>query len=301
MDLNQLNLFTKIAVHGSLTKASIALDVEQSVISRQLNALETELGGRLFHRTGRGMALTEFGGSVLPRVKTLLLQFDQVAEEIRSEAGVLSGDVRLGVLPAFSYPILPSLYRHLKEKFPLIHLHLFEGSNGQLTEWIGAGSIDIALLYRYDNVDEAETKILGSSDAYLISRADDPMTEKPEISFENLKGLPFVLPSIPNSLRVSISDIARSKNFSLDVVLEADSLPIQKNMVLDREAYAILGRHAILREQEAGLLRASRIVDPAIVRTAVIVISAGRPSTLAVRHVAKALEPLVIKILGTGD
>ena len=41
--------------------------------------------------------------------------------------------------------------------------------------------------------------------------------------------------------------------------------------------------------------------DPAIVRTAVIVISAGRPSTLAVRHVAKALEPLVIKILGTGD
>lgn len=297
MELFQLKLFIEIAAQGSLTKASISLDAEQSAISRQLSALEAELGSRLFHRTGRGMTLTDFGASLYPRAKGLLADADQLVEEIRSVAGIVSGEVRLGILPAFSFPLIVQLKRLLRDQHPNLHLQLFEGSNGQLTEWIALGRIDLAVLYRYDEVDTSEVKVLGSTDACLISCFDDPITAAPEVPFEALRGLPLVLPSRPNSLRVTLDDLAKARGFTLEVALEADSLPIQKDMILDGGAYAILGPQAILREREGKLLRASRIVDPPISRTAILATSGQRPYTGAMRVVAKALEPLMMEVL----
>jgi DNA-binding transcriptional LysR family regulator len=298
MELSQLKLFTEIAAKGSLTKASIALDIEQSVISRQLGALETDLGVRLFHRTGRGMTVTEAGANLLPKAKALLVHAEQVVEDIRAQAGIIRGDVRLGILPAFSYPVITQLHHRMRAACPEVHLQLFEGSNGQLTEWVGTGRVDIAVLYRYDPVDGSETRILGLSEASLISRADDPATQDAEIPFARLRGLPLILPSMPNSLRIKLGDLAKERAFDLKVVMEADSLPIQKNMVADGEGYAILGSHAIIRERAAGELRSSRIVDPTMLRTAVMAISGQRPFSRAMRTVADLLAPLVAEVLG---
>ena len=74
MDFAQLDLFARVASLGSLTKAAVVLDSTTSAISRQLTMLEKEWGGQLFHRTGRGVTLTELGKKVLPKVESLLLE-----------------------------------------------------------------------------------------------------------------------------------------------------------------------------------------------------------------------------------
>ena len=51
---------------GSLTRAALFLDSNQSLLSRQLNALERECGARLFNRTGRGVELSEVGAAPVP-------------------------------------------------------------------------------------------------------------------------------------------------------------------------------------------------------------------------------------------
>jgi LysR family nitrogen assimilation transcriptional regulator len=91
--------------------------------------------------------------------------------------------------------------------------------------------------------------------------------------------------------------MAKQHGFVLNVAMEADSLPIQKNLVTDGFGYAVLGAQAIIRERDAGQLRAARIVEPSIVRTAVLAASALRPYTAGMRVVAKALEPLIIEVL----
>lgn len=82
------------------------LDTAQPAIGRQIGQLEREWGGRLFHRTGRGVALTELGEPVLPRAKSLLAQAAELVDEIKGTAGVPSGDVRIGVLPSLSQPLI---------------------------------------------------------------------------------------------------------------------------------------------------------------------------------------------------
>jgi DNA-binding transcriptional LysR family regulator len=292
MNLYQLKLVSQIALHGSLTKAAIALNLEQSILSRHLSALEMECEGKLFHRTGRGMTLTELGARVLPLVEHLLVHADQVAADIKSEARAPSGNVRVGLLPAFSFPLVNQLFRETRAQHPRIRLQFFEGSNGQLEEWIAAGRIDIALVYRYDDVDGAVERKLGFCDACLISRVGDGVVATPTVSFRDLAGLPLILPSKPNPLRFVLDEIAARMQITLSVALEADSVPIQKNMVIEGVAYAILGAPSIGREAENGALRSSRIIEPFIRRNAVLTISTLRPLTLAMRTVAAMVERL---------
>ena len=71
-DLQKWRAFLAIAELGSLTRAALFLDSNQSLLSRHLNALERECKTRLFNRTGRGVALSDVGQRILPHVKLRL-------------------------------------------------------------------------------------------------------------------------------------------------------------------------------------------------------------------------------------
>ncbi|NQV81201.1 MAG: LysR family transcriptional regulator, partial [Alphaproteobacteria bacterium] len=64
MDWNRLKVFHAVAEAGSFTRAGELLNLSQSAISRQISALEGELGTPLFHRHARGLSLTEQGDSL---------------------------------------------------------------------------------------------------------------------------------------------------------------------------------------------------------------------------------------------
>ena len=82
MDLKELRAFCSVASGGGFSRAAAALGVAQSVLSRQVSALEAELGGRLFHRTGRGALPTELGLALLPRAKGVLAESEQLVVSV---------------------------------------------------------------------------------------------------------------------------------------------------------------------------------------------------------------------------
>ena len=106
MDLDRLKIFVQVAELGSLSKAASVTGVPQSAISRKITALEQDCSGRLFHRTGRGVTLTEFGQRVLPRIKALIDDAQQLSDDLKSSAGVPAGTVRIGFLPSLTHPAL---------------------------------------------------------------------------------------------------------------------------------------------------------------------------------------------------
>src|SRR6188474_1662360 len=93
-------LFVELADVGSITKVALARNAAQSHVSRQLGELEYLCGGRLFSRHGRGIALTELGAWVLPRVRAWLAETDQLANDIRTGSGVPVGEVRMALMPS---------------------------------------------------------------------------------------------------------------------------------------------------------------------------------------------------------
>jgi LysR family transcriptional regulator, nitrogen assimilation regulatory protein len=139
MNLKQLQSFQRVAEHGSLARAAVATDLAESLISRQIAALEREWGDRLFERTGRGMLLSDFGRRMLPEVRAALDQVEHLGGLAREAAGVPTGTVHVGVLPSLAGQLLPLLLADLRGSAPAVTLHATEGFSGSLDEQPAAG------------------------------------------------------------------------------------------------------------------------------------------------------------------
>lgn len=282
----------QVADAGSLSRVAVLSDSVQSAISRQIAALEREAGGRLFDRTGRGVALTERGRRLYPEVKALLAEAQRVEGMLRGRDEVPRGEVRLGLMPSVAELLVAQLFNRARQAFPEVRLRLFEGSNGQLDAWVSSGHVDFAVLYRYGKVARPLEEPLFDVETFLVGAPGDPLTNGGSVPFSALDGLPLVLPGSPNGLRVVLDRIARrqSEGFRLNVVLEADSLPIQRSMASHGEAYAVHGGVVVRRDVQAGIVSAAPIVEPGIRRTMVLATTTQRPLLPAAREVSRLVR-----------
>ncbi len=276
-----------------LTRAAVMLGQPQPAISRQISRLEVECGGRLFNRTGRGMALTELGDSLLPRVVLLLDQAAELTAQLHEGSSSIGGEVRIGVLPSLYMVLCMPIFFELKEKFPGIRLQIFEGSAGQIDQWLANGFIDIGLPYRYGHTKPKDVEPLVRVSSYVMGQPGSELTAEPTIRFSRLHACPLVLPGTPSSVRLMLDQLAKQANVTLNVLLEADSTQIQKAVAKMGGAYAVLPLHAATEEIKEGTLEVSKIIEPEFNRTIVLGITAARPSSRATRQVARLLVEVV--------
>jgi DNA-binding transcriptional LysR family regulator len=302
MDLDRLKLFVQVAEAGSLSKAAVLLDSVQSAISRQIAALEVEAGRRFFDRTGRGVTLTDFGRRIFPDVKALVIEAERVENLMHGKDEVPIGEVRLGIMPSVSELLVAALFKRVREQFPAIRLRIFDGSNGQLDEWVSTGRIDMAVLYRYGKTVKRGEDVLFEVDTFLVGAPGDQISSKPTVDFSELNGLPLVLPGVPNGLRIALDQLSRrqKEGFALSVVMEADSFPIQRSMASHGEAYAIHGGVVVRRDVQAGVVSAARIVNPEIKRSMVLAVTTQHSLTLASKEAAKVLRNVVQEYASAG-
>ena len=148
MDYAAWKLFLDAADLGSLSKVAVTYGTSQPHISRQIGELEHQCGGRLFERTGRGVTLTELGQRIAPKIRAWLANTEQLLNDVRTSAGTPIGKVRIGSLPSTAHPLVTTLYKRLKEQYPLVQLAVREGQGAQLETWLEDGTVDLAILFR---------------------------------------------------------------------------------------------------------------------------------------------------------
>lgn len=290
MNLERWQLFVQIAELGSLSKAAAVRDTTQSAVSRQVRALETYCGARLFHRTGRGVALSEPGKRIFTRVKAWTDEAEQLAKDVKATAGNPVGVVRIGSIESTVNPLIKLLFQRSRKQYPGIQLRIVAGSSGQVSESLDQGQIDVGIVFRYEKGARSDDHPLLKVDTCLIGPAGDAITRAPTVPFSKLDELPLILPGFPNTLRVVLDQIASRKRMSLNVIMESESLAVEKEIVAGGGGYTILGTHAVSRELEAGTLQAARIVSPTIERTIALRISRHHPTSDATREIARLIR-----------
>jgi len=299
-DLTKWRAFLAIAELGSLTRAALFLDTNQSLLSRHLNALERECNSRLFNRTRRGVALSDVGQRIFPHVKALLVDAEELENEIRGEARDPAGRVTIGALPSITNPMVGQLFKQLRSRHPAIQLKILEGSSGQVEEWLADGRVDIAILYRYGKAPPEQEQALATVDSYLIGPAGDRLTAAAEVPFAALHDLPFILPSAPNGLRTALDAIARAQRINLAPVIEADSLPLMRSTVAEASLFTVLPIHAVWSQVQGGELQAARIVSPHIQRIVSMAMARSKGPARAVSTVAAEIVGIVEEAARSG-
>ena len=292
MDYAAWKLFIDAAESGSLSKVALAYGTSQPHISRQISELEKECGGRLFQRTGRGVVLTELGQRIVPKVRAWMAGTEQLENDVRTSAGTPIGKVRIGSLPSTAHPLVSTLYRRLKERYPLIQLAVREGQGSQLETWLEDGSVDLAILYRTSASPMHGDTYLVETSTYLVSAAGDPLTSRPTVPFSALHDLPLVLFCRPSSWRNHLEQIGAEHGVSLNVAFEADSLSLQTHIVSEGGIYALLGPYAIDAAMKERRLQSSKLVAPVVTRHIAQAMSRHGNLTLACRTVMQVAREI---------
>lgn len=297
MTLRQLSTFLLVADMKSLSRAAIALDLAQSLVSRQIAMLEKEWGRRLFDRTGRGMTLSDFGRQMYPEVKRAVDQMQQLDAVAREAAGVLTGTVHVGVLPSMSRQLLPMLLAEVRKQAPALRLHVTEGFSGSLDEQLASGRVDMIVVNRYGTSALRGEDVLGKVDTFLIGKPGSPQLSGQTIAFRDLEGIPFVLPATPNGLRTTLDALGRKHGISIDVLMEVDTSTAMKDVAMSGHAFTLLPATAIREELIAGTLTAVRVVRPGIRRTIALSLTRHHPLSQGARLVASLVREFAVELL----
>lgn len=294
MNPASVKLFLEVAEAGSISKVAARRQTVQSHISRQVSDFEAQCGSPLFRRTGRGVTLTEVGEYTAQRLRRWLQDTEQLMDELRADAGKVVGEVKLGIVPAAAHPLMTRLFQRLRVEHPGIRLNVIEAQGTELDAMLDSGSVDLAVLFRFQRPSGREEKLLCVAHTYVVSAPGDALTNEPTVDFTKLAGLQLVLPRRPGHWRHALDETARSLGFKLDAVVEADSLTVQKELVIHTPGlYSVLGPYSLKAELERGQLQASRLVKPDLVRHVTLGFPRQGKLSPASRTVAETVQQLV--------
>lgn len=122
MDWDKLRLFHVVAEAGSFTNAAQRLSGSQSALSRQIQALEEQMGAALFHRHARGLALTHEGEQLLEATRDITERVERTVRTIQETRSKASGELKLTTTVSFGSTWLPRQLSDFFNLYPDIRL-----------------------------------------------------------------------------------------------------------------------------------------------------------------------------------
>jgi LysR family transcriptional regulator, nitrogen assimilation regulatory protein len=302
MELRQLRYFVAIAKFGSLSKAAEQVYVAQSALSHQLAQLEDELGGPLFHRSRRGVELTESGRIFLAHATAILRQVEDARVAVQAVRGEPTGKVVFGIPHSVSAALALPLLQAVRERLPKVELELTEELTGNLVPQLRAGQLHLAVLFDDGLIGEFTQQPLLDERLMLISPAWAPdRPRKKSVTLGAALALPLILPAPPHGVRPIIEQAAREQGLPPpNVVADISSISILRTSLLAGLGHTLLPPMPLRHELDAGQLTATEVNRPTLSRRVVLCASRHLPLSAAATAVSALTGPLCRDLAHSG-
>lgn len=146
MNLQQLEYIVAIDKLRNFVKASEACFVTQATLSMMVKKLEEELEVKLFDRSRQPVKTTAIGEKVVAQARKILAESRKMKELIDEEKGVVSGELRIGIIPTLAPYLLPMFLKDFLRDFPLVKLVINEFTTDVILNRLKSGDLDAAIL-----------------------------------------------------------------------------------------------------------------------------------------------------------
>jgi len=146
MTLVQLEYVIAIDTYRSFVAAAEKCFVTQPTLSMQIQKLEDSLGARIFDRTRQPVVPTEIGEEIIRQARIAVLESQKIKEIVAYKKGELEGELRIGVIPTVAPYLLPRVLGKFMEKYPKLHLHVWEYTTEKIIRELKVGLLDCGVL-----------------------------------------------------------------------------------------------------------------------------------------------------------
>ncbi|WP_248749602.1 LysR family transcriptional regulator [Pseudomonas sp. MWU15-20650] len=194
IDLRKLRYFLTVAEELHFGRAALRLHLAQPPLTRQISALETELGFKLFDRTSRAVSLTPQGRSFLPYARGVLEQVELARVIADKLAAGTAGQLALGYVSSIALSDLFSqTIQAFAQRFPEVQLTLVECASGSLGAQVADGRLDIGLSRLLPQNQAVQARSLGEERLVAAVSSDSPLARRPAVSLAQLSAYPLIL------------------------------------------------------------------------------------------------------------
>jgi LysR family transcriptional regulator, hydrogen peroxide-inducible genes activator len=261
LTLRQLRYLEALARHGNFGRAAEDCGISQPAMSMQIRDLEHELGAELVTRRQGVTVLTEAGAQVAQRAGSILSATRDLVDCVRYGGSLLSGTLRLGVIPTLAPYVLPLLLPKLHSAHPDLCLDLLETQTKTLVSELGQGTLDVLLLALPLENTEFETVVLFNDRFLLAVPADDPLPERNRVGPSDVKARHLVLLEEGHCLRDQALVYCGDRNTD-HTKLGATSLATVLQMVASGYGVTLLPEVAVSVEVRDERVKLLRFIEP---------------------------------------
>ncbi|MGP4088890.1 LysR family transcriptional regulator [Streptomyces sp. KR55] len=289
MDVKQLRALVTVAEVGSVTRAAELLHLVQPAVTRHIRSLEEELGVALFERTRQGMRPTEAGLIMIDRARRALMELERARAEVQPTPGAVTGIVTVGLLESAADLLTEPLVAVLAREQPGIELRLMTAYSGHLQQWLDDGDLDLSLLYNLASSPSLNAHPLVREQLWVVAPDSEGLRADRPVPFAQAAAHPMVMPASGHALRTLIDEAAARAEAGMDIVLQTNSLRVQKQLVLAGHGWTILPGVGIAEDVTDGTLSAAPLGEPDVWRSIVLATPRAGRTPPAVAVVAREL------------
>lgn len=253
MEIYQLRSFLTIARTGNLTRAAEMLNLTQSTVSKQIKALEEELGVTLFERTPSGMVLSMPGKQLVEQAEKTLGDALELVNMARRMRGEIVGTIRLGTIIDPDYIRLGMLLRRTLSFHPKIEVRLAHGISGWIMDRIKADKLD-AGFYLGTVQDPEVCAVELSTLTYLVVGPPAWAGKIRDADWNEIARMPWVGTPANSSQNRLVREMFDEYGGKLHTVAEADQESSMSSLVKMEVGLCLLRDDVATAAQEKGEL-----------------------------------------------
>ena len=146
MTLVQLEYIVALDTFRHFKDAADHCHVTQPTLSMQIHKLEQELGLKLFDRSKQPVIPTETGKEIIEQARKILVESEGINEIVQSKSGVMTGELRVGIIPTLAPYLLPLFVKNFTTRYPAVKLVVHEMTTESLLGKLKEGKLDVAIL-----------------------------------------------------------------------------------------------------------------------------------------------------------
>jgi len=146
MNFQQFEYILAIEAYGSFSKAAESKFLSQPALSMMVQKLEEELDVKIFDRSKQPIVPTDMGKPILEQARVILHEISKLHEITRQQRETLSGELSIGIIPTLAPYLLPLFLKPFLEKYPAVHLKIYEYTTASIVGQLKKGHLDVGLL-----------------------------------------------------------------------------------------------------------------------------------------------------------
>lgn len=272
MELKQIRYYCAVCANGSFSRAATLLNVSQSALSKQVRALEEDLGALLLIRDGRGVRLTPHGAELYERFLAIEAQLAEAQATITATSST-GKTIAIGTTPLLGTGFLARLIDRIQTYTPFSSIRLVEGYSQQINAMLRNGTLDIAIAYGLSEGPQAE--LLGElqQGLQLAASRDQDLPDGP-VPFAALATLPIVTFDPPSRIKSLLTSHSVEQRVKLTFRHSIDSLPLILTLVGTGGGVTVLPASALCDPHAQGLT--VRPIGPAPLTMTMLVAASRR-------------------------